>query len=224
MNNPDLTAIFYSSNAEDSVFEQRVGEALVESAAGTPIISVTQKPMDLGNNICVGDVGVSSQNAYVQMLIGLETATTQWVCTACADGMYPPEYFQFIPPENDVFYFAKPLWVFFALAGKQRVFVSKPLGSEVAMVCNRRFLIERVRTILKPIGGSWGPHCSGETCWPNLIDKSAVKVERFRLDNYCITVKTDNNMHRRTPCKMSTKVREIPYWGTVDDFTKRFFG
>ena len=41
-----------------------------ESAGDTPIISVSQKPMDLGNNICVGDVERSSQNGYMQLLIG----------------------------------------------------------------------------------------------------------------------------------------------------------
>ena len=179
--------------------------------------------MDLGNNICVGDVGVASQNAYMQMLIGLEVATTKWVCTACADGVYPPEYFQYVPPRDDVFYFAQPLRVFFCLKGKERKFVNKPLGSEVAMVCDRRLLKERVRTILKPIGGSWGPHCSGDTCWPDLIDRSVVRRERFNLPNVCITVKTDNQMHRKTPCRMSTKTNEVPYWGTVDQFTERFF-
>jgi len=219
----DLTAIYYTSNRENPIFEQRVGEALVEAAGDTPIISVSQKPMRLGNNICVGDMGVSSQNAYVQMLIGLTAATTKWVCTACADGMYVPEYFQFVPPRDDVFYFAKPLWVFFSLRGKRRAFVNKPLGSEVAMVCDRRLLIERVRTILAPIGGSWGPHCSGETCWPNLIDRSVVTRERFYLEHPCITVKTDEQMHRKTPCRMSSQTDEIPYWGTVSQFAKRFF-
>jgi len=219
----DLTCIYYSSNAEESTFESRVCEALIESAGDTPIISVSQKPMELGTNICVGDVGVSSQNAYMQMLTGLEAATTDYVCTACADGLYVPEYFQYRPPSDDVFYFAKPLWVFFALKGKARCFVNKPMGSEVAMVCNRQLLINRVRTILEPIGGSWGAHCSGETCWPNLIDRSVVTRERFYLDNPCITVKTDENMHRRTPCRMSSATDEAPYWGTVTQFVERFF-
>lgn len=227
MSESDLTAVYYTSNAEVSIFEQRVGEALAEAAGDTPIISVSQKPMNLGNNICVGDVGTSSQNAYMQLLIGLETAATKWVCTACADGAYPPEYFQFTPPREDVFYFAKPLWVFFALKDKHRGFVNKPLGSEVAMMCSRRLLIERIRTILEPIGGSWGPHCSGQAheggTWHKLIDRSQVVRERFHLDVPCITVKTDEQMHRKTPCRMSTFTDEIPYWGTVDQFTHRFF-
>ena len=223
MSESDLTAVYYTSNAEASIFEQRVGEALVEAAGDTPIISVSQKPMNLGNNICVGNVGVSSQNGYMQLLIGLETATTEWVCTACADSIYVPEYFRFRPPRDDTFYLAKPLWVFFALKNKQRGFANKPMGAELAMVCSRRLLIDRIRTILEPIGGSWGPHGSGETCWPKLMDRSAIRRERFHLDNPCITVKTDDQMHRKTPCRMSTFTNEIPYWGTVDQFTHRFF-
>jgi len=219
----DLTVVYYTSNAEAPLFEQRIGEALIDAAGDTPIISVSQKPMSLGNNICVGDVGVSSQNGYVQMLIGLEAATTKWACLAVSDSAYPPEYFQFRPPREDTFYLAKPLWVFFARRGKARVFVNKPLGSELAMVCSRRLLINRIRTILEPIGGSWGLHCSGEKPWPKLIDKSAILLERFYLDNPCITVKTDNQMHLRTPHRASSKTREIPYWGTSVQFMKRFF-
>jgi hypothetical protein len=132
-----------------------------------------------------------------------------------------------VPPKEDVFYFAKPLWVFFVLKGKQKVFVNKPMGSEVAMMCSRRLLIDRVRTILEPIGGSWGPHCSGEAheggVWRKLIDRSQVVRERYYLDVPCITVKTDDQMHRRTPCRMSSATQEIPYWGTVDAFLARFF-
>jgi len=219
----DVTVVYYTCNAEDPVFEQRVGEALVESAGDTPIISVSQKPMKLGNNICVGDVGRSSQNGYMQLLIGCEVATTKWVCLAVADSVYVPEYFDFRPPREDVFYFAKPLWVFFNQRGHRRRFANKPLGSELAMVCSRRLLIERIRTILEPIGGSWGTHCSGETCWPNLIDRSVVKRERFYLENPCVTVKTDNQMHRKTPHRTSSKTNEVPYWGTVNQFMDRFF-
>jgi len=219
----DTTVVYYTCNAEDAVFEKNAVRALINSAGDTPIISVSQKPMNLGNNICVGDVGKSSQNHYVQLLIGLETATTKWICAAEADGLYVPEYFQFQPPRDDTFYLAKPLWVFFMQRGFARRFASKPEGSELAMVCSRRLLIERIRTILEPIGGSWGLHCSGEARWPNLIDKSAIKLERFHLDNPCITVKTDNQMHRRTPHRSSTSTTEIPYWGHVDQFTKRFF-
>jgi len=219
----DITAIYYTSNVEVPVFEKRIGEALVESAGDTPIISVSHKPMNLGNNVCVGDVGVSSQNGYMQMLIGLEMATTKWACLAVADSAYPPEYFQFRPPREDTFYIAKPLWVFFAQRGKARKFVNKPRGSELAMVCSRRLLIERIRTILKPIGGSWGPHGSGDKSWPYLIYDEAVRKDRFQLDSPCITVKTDNQMHRRTPHRKSSATNEIPYWGTVEQFVERFF-
>lgn len=219
-----ITAIYYSSNAENPVFEKRIGEALVEAAGNTPIISVSQKPMDLGNNICVGDVGVSSQNAYMQLLIGCEVATTKWVCTTCADMAYPPEYFQFRPPREDTFYYAKPLWVFFAQHRKRKLFAHKPHGSEIAMVCNRRLLIERIRTILEPIGGSWGPHNSGDKhLWPHLMDKTSVLRTHFALDKPCVMVKTDNQMHRRTPHRPSSRTNEIPYWGTVEEFQKRFF-
>ncbi len=223
MTSSDLTCIYYTCNAEDPVFEKRHGEALVEAAGDTPIISVSQKPMDIGTNICVGPRDKSSQNHYVQLLIGLEAATTKWVCAAEADSIYIPEYFQFRPTRDDTFYLAKPLWVFLHQRGYRRRFAYKPLGSELAMMCSRELLMGRIKTILEPLGGSWGPHCSGETCWPYLLDRSAVREERFHLKVPCITVKTDNNMHRGTPYRTATKTSEIPYWGTTHQFIERFF-
>ncbi len=102
--------------------------------------------------------------------------------------------------------------------------MKKPRGSEIAMVCDRRMWIDRIKTILEPIGGSWGPHDSGDKeSWPYLIYDPVVKTERFRLENPCVMVKTDNQMHRRTPHRPDSRTNEIPYWGTVEQFLERFF-
>lgn len=62
--------VYYTSNHEKPEFEQKIIDDLLSKRGDLPIISVTQKPMDLGTNICVGDVGLSYLNARRQMLIG----------------------------------------------------------------------------------------------------------------------------------------------------------
>jgi len=57
------TIIYYTANREDERFEQVIRENILRVSEGLPIISVSQKPIDFGQNICVGNVGVSNQNA-----------------------------------------------------------------------------------------------------------------------------------------------------------------
>ena len=106
-----MTVIFYTSNRETKKFQSLVIENLLKSSGGFPIISVSQKPMKLGKNICVGDVGASNINTKRQILIGLKEATTHNVCMAEADFLYPLEYFQFIPETDDTVYYLDNLYV-----------------------------------------------------------------------------------------------------------------
>ncbi|MCK9371413.1 hypothetical protein M0R04_15975 [Candidatus Dojkabacteria bacterium] len=52
------TIVYCSSNMEKEEFEGKIKENLVKVCGDLPIISVTQKPINLGTNICVGeDIG-----------------------------------------------------------------------------------------------------------------------------------------------------------------------
>ena len=71
MKTKDLfTIIYYTSNKEDEAFEGKTRKKLLEVCGDIPIISVSQKPIDFGKNICVGDVGACDANLYRQIQIG----------------------------------------------------------------------------------------------------------------------------------------------------------
>lgn len=72
---------------------KNVQNQILKACPNTPIISVTQKPIDFGNNICVGDIGQSAYNIYKQILIGVREAKTEYVATVEDDVMYPAEHF-----------------------------------------------------------------------------------------------------------------------------------
>ena len=107
----DLTVIYYTNNLEKPEFEGRIQKTLKEStdSLGVPIISVSQKPIDFGKNICVGGVGASSQNAFRQLQIGAMEAKTRFVCPAEADFLHPREYFEFVPPSDRTAWVAIPV-------------------------------------------------------------------------------------------------------------------
>ena len=50
-----LSVVYYTASREPVVFEQRIHDYLrCMSNNACPIISVSQKPIDLGTNICIG--------------------------------------------------------------------------------------------------------------------------------------------------------------------------
>jgi hypothetical protein len=225
----DLTVIYYTSNREKPEFEARIRKTLWRTIKPLrlPLISVSQKPIDFGMNICVGEKDASSQNTYRQLQIGAQHARTRFVCPAESDFIYPREYFTFRPDRDDVFYIAMPLWVLFAQRGKGRVFVNKPRGSEAAMVAGTQALVDRIEMVLKDVG-QWGSvHCDGKSM-PYLLETRrrfnlpGTTTARFELPTHVLSFKTDEQMHRRTPHDTQTKTRELAPFGTAADLIKRY--
>ena len=106
------TILYVSSNTQNPVFEKKITDMLLENMGNTPLVSVTQKPMpDMGLNICVGKRKCSYFNQFRQIMIGLNTVTAPYVTIAEADTVYPPEYFQFEPPELGHAYRYDNCWV-----------------------------------------------------------------------------------------------------------------
>ena len=96
----NLTIIYYSANTE--LFEDKIIAHLKKQAGDIPIISVSRKPLDLGKNICIGEQPICYSNLWKQILLGLKEAKTEFCLSAESDCLYPPEYFTFIPPVNNL--------------------------------------------------------------------------------------------------------------------------
>lgn len=219
--NPDLTVVYYTCNREAEAFERRIQQTLLNTIGSTPLISVSQKPIDLGQNICVGEVGPSYQNAFRQLLIGAEAAMTRFVCPAEADFLHPAEYFEFIPPRDDTFYPAHPIYVLFAQRGKGRYFALKHRGSEAVMVVGRRFLIDRLHEMLDWAGTWSAPFQPGDGM--TYLFHLGPRVP-FQMSIPAVTFKTDQNMHRKTPHQFNGKIRSLPYWGYAADLINTYLG
>jgi len=220
-NKGDITVVYYTSNTENKRFEENICKSIDRAKGDLPLVSVSQEPMQFGENVCVGKVGVSSQNAYRQMLLGAKTAKTRFVCMAESDCVYPPEYFQFVPPDDKYAWLANPLWVLFCMKDKGRQYCLKPRGSESAMAINRELLIERIETILSSLD-YWGPATANGEGWPYLLDRKAIKSRHFNAP--VLTFKTDQNMHRRTPHKSDSRTRDLQPWGKASDIIGEYYG
>jgi len=161
-------------------------------------------------NICVGDIGASPINCLRQVLIAAEAATTPYVCTAEADFLYPPDYFQFLPYRTDMFYLAAPLYVVYTQGRRALRFYRKP-NVEAACIVGRDHLIRSLRcyTALATIPEG-----------ARLCDQGRSKT--IHLASPVITFKTGRGLHWSTPMRVHTYDLTLPYWGSAADLVRRY--
>lgn len=213
----DLGIIYYSSNREDPKFEQRIIDKLLENCGELPIVSVTHKPTNLGKNIVVGDVGTSGFNMFRQVQIALKEIKTKFVISAEADCMYPPDYFTFIPPKEDLCYRNSNLYV---MGDHREYWYHKPTGATHAQVIGREFYLETLNKLFEG-APEW---CVEEKNFPKeRIHQSdflpANKIEFYKSDNPVFQVKTHRSMRYYTHSNREP-IHELPFWGKGTDIRR----
>jgi hypothetical protein len=78
----DRTILYLTDNTLDEKIADLCKKQLLKEAGDIPIVSVSQKPMDFGKNICVGEIGRSWMSLYKQQLEGLKANKTKYVIIA----------------------------------------------------------------------------------------------------------------------------------------------
>lgn len=203
------TIIYYTSNREDPTFEKRVQENLLEVCGNLPIISVSHKPINLGTNICVGDVGASGFNMFRQVQIACQAATGDFVISAEADCLYPPDYFEFRPPQLDVPYRNSNLYV---MPDHRDYFFYKKEGATHSQIVGREFYLKTLKKLFE-----------GAPMW-SLEEKNFPKERHRKSDIFdkimywkteypVFQIKTHRSMRYYTHSDR-TPIHELPYWGS----------
>lgn len=109
----DLTILYYSSNVLWDQAAQNVRTHLLRVTEGKiPIVSVTQKRLDFGHNIYVGEIGKSYYNCYKQILIGAKACITPYIACCEDDTLYPASHFTHRPSSMDIFSYNNHMWFF----------------------------------------------------------------------------------------------------------------
>jgi len=211
----DTTILYYTSNQEDETFERKVRDNILENSGGLPIVSVSQKPIDFGKNICVGEQPYCEASALRQQLIGLQAIDTKFAIAAESDCLYPPEYFRFTPPTEDNVYRYTNVWVFTRWVGpRNKGLFWKKRFSEGAQTCGRDYWIERLEYALQGVNG-----------WEDVND--VWKLVFHTKDQYqwsgespVINVK-DKSMRKYTTTSDQT-ADTLPFWGTTSQLRNKF--
>jgi hypothetical protein len=181
---------------------------------------VSQKPLKLGKNICVGDVGHSYLNLYRQQLMGAKAAKTKYLVFAEADYLYPKEYFEFEPKDKNV-YLADNIWILYK---RKLLSFRKKNYSHGAQIVKRKYLINRLEKGLKGLP-EWFD--GNPVPWLSTKQKKLVAEPPFTLFHNeipCISFKTGDGMNMWTATKKGRPFRKmsLPYWGKARALRKEF--
>ncbi len=151
--------IYYTDNNLEDTLGPMVREKLLKSSEGIPIICVSQKPIDFGKNICVGEIGRSHLSMYKQILVGCQATTADVVYMAEHDCLYTPEHFQWTPPTERIFYYNLNAWfVNMRRNTENQGMYFSPWGIRHAnsqLVCYRKLLIENLTERIEKLETGW---------------------------------------------------------------------
>lgn len=227
MKNMTTTILYYTSNREEPSFEAKIIQDMLSKKGDLPVISISQKPMEVGYNICVGDVGLSYVNEWRQILLGCKRAMTDYVIMSESDFIYPPEYFQFEPTGED-FYLWDNVWIAWRKGVKH---YHRKRRSEGAMIMKREFFIDILEKYLSRF-----PEWTDKTFKELGLDTPQVRLNHSPFHNVyktavlahgehaCISFKTGQGCNYKTGVLQGeeNQALSLPYWGDINDLKAKF--
>ena len=211
MKRNDLSVIYYTSNLEKPEFEEKIRGELLKVIGDLPLISVSQKPINFGHNICVGRIGASYKNEYVQLLKGCQEAKTKFIIVAEADCLYPPEYFTFVPLTEHCYRYSN-VWILQEWIGKLTGSgFRKKRYSDCAQIVGREYMIDQIERHLNHPESNRVIYTELEYSW--------------ETKNPVINIKTeDGGMNKYTGIMRWIKPEDsLPYWGEAIKLRERLF-
>jgi len=219
--------LYYTSNRENKKFEQKIRDEILKVSGDIPIVSVSQKPIDFGKNICVGDVGHSYLNLYRQTLIGAKEANTEYLVFAEADFLYSKEYFDFEPTGANLYRYEND-WVILTNPRFRYKYFKKPFAGGT-LICKRQFMVDILEEYLdgQPewVDGDFivKDKNSKQKIDHTTITKFKEPFEIFTGKVPCVSFKTGNGMTQRfgVPDK-NNKVDTLPHWGNGEELCNKY--
>ena len=205
--------VYISSNREKPEFENMIVQDMISKKGLLPVFSVTQKPVNLGTNRHVGNVGTSGFNFCRQLQMAVEMAKVDYVISCEADCLYSPDYYTFVPPKNAVYRntnnYMMPL-------GK--AYWHSKSSQTAFQVSGRDFLLDRLNLLLKG-QPKWDTKMKN---FPKEIGKKFLEGwETFKTKYPCFTIKTGDAM-RGFSASGREKLDTLPYWGKAEDVRKKY--
>jgi hypothetical protein len=216
----DLTIVYYTNNEVKENFMKNIQKILLEAAGDIPIISVSHKPIDFGENICVGEIGSSIKNVFKQILIGAKAAKTEYIATVEDDTIYNSSHFEYRCPDKFAFNMHK--WSIFTWSDR---YSYKPRHVNLAMIAPRQLLIDALEERFAKLDtkdkywGELGRHENhlGVTIQPTIEFVSKAPILTFNHPEGLGYIA--QNTRKRQGI---LQAYDIPVWGKVADVMKLY--
>lgn len=137
----DLTLLYYTANTIEEFLGENIRQHLLKVNEGKyPIVSISQKPLNFGENICVGEIGKSYYNCYKQIFIGAKEVKTEYIAMCEDDTLYSQEHFSHRPSNKKVFSYNKNMWY-----TEETEYWSKGWVGMCTCVVTTRYLIDMLK-------------------------------------------------------------------------------
>jgi len=200
--------VYYTDSRLDKDLDVAVRAQLLKAAGDIPIISVSQKPLDFGKNICVGEKPASYRSIYEQILVGLEQTQASIINLCEHDVFYDKSHFEFIPTYTDRIYFN--LNRYYWKRGFETFGFTFGRRAPSQAVADRELFYDSVKKHINH--GEVGPHIN-------------VRLENWWSFYPNIDIRHDNNFSQGKVLTTylsgaTTGPKSVPGWGTTDEFSK----
>lgn len=236
----DLTVIYYTANYIDEKapeFCYNTRHQLKKAIGEYELISVSQKPIDFGQNILFPDQKRSHYNIYLQILTGCKVARSEFVAMAEDDIMYSYDHFHtYVPTKCDFAYDMQKLSLFtwtkpamYSFRTKRKV-INHLIARRTALIDALEERFARRDEILKSgKDDEWIMHYWGDIGrYEQTLGVTVRETEEF----YCGTpsiVYTHPTAygyefnHGRRKRLGDVKMYDIPVWGRAEDMVKLYY-
>lgn len=237
----DLSVIYYTANYIDTeapIFSRNTKLQLMKAIGEHPLISVSQKPMDFGKNVCLGDIGRSHFNIYYQILTGCKAATTEFVAMAEDDILYTYSHFHtFVPKHTNFAYDMQKLSLFtwteppmYSFRTKRRV-INQLIARRTTLIEALEERFARKEVLINEMGWSedrvsslWGDIGRYE----GQLGVTVREVEEFYSTDPSIVFTHPKAYgyefnHGKRKMLGDIKMYDIPVWGKASDVVKLYY-
>jgi len=153
----DRTILYLTDSELSEPLASTCRRSLQRAAGDIPIVSVSQKPLEFGTNVCVGEIGRSPRSLYTQVKEGLKAVKTKWTIMAEHDCIYSNEHMMFTPPDDRFFWYNDNVWLvqyknvkypeydgMYSYVHKRRV--------QSQLICNTQLFLQAAEELLPILG------------------------------------------------------------------------
>lgn len=222
----DLTVIYLTASEIKESFAEYQRKILLEAVGDRPLISISRKPLDFGQNI-LDDGQRCYSNIYRQMLRAAKIATTPFMAVAEDDVLYPKEHFDFFRPEKDTFAYNQSRWALFTWG--EPTYNWRNRKSNCSLIAPRELMIEALEERFAKYPDGTPPEKTGELGRWRVekqlgltLRKSAEVFSKVPIIQINHESATEQRQVGRRKALGPLKAYDIPFWGKAEDIVKHY--